>query len=225
MTASGRSAVLGRVRAALGGAGSEAERRASVNSRLSRHARGIVPERAQATAHRKAGLFAEMLTTQGAICHEAGTPVGAVEAMAGILKHYELGSDLRIGEDAWLAALPWTAAPDISLQIGKAEPSDRASLSHAIAGAAETGTLLLCSGPDNPTTLNFLPDTHIVILREEDIVGSYEDAFDRIRSLYPHGLPRTVNLIGGPSRTADIEQTIVLGAHGPRSLHVIVAAF
>jgi L-lactate dehydrogenase complex protein LldG len=54
-------------------------------------------------------------------------------------------------------------------------------------------------------------------------VGSYEEAFDRLRAIYGEGvLPRTVNLISGPSRTADIEQTIVRPAHGPKNMHVII---
>jgi L-lactate dehydrogenase complex protein LldG len=87
---------------------------------------------------------------------------------------------------------------------------------------AETGTLILTSGPDNPTTLNFLPENHIVILFADDIAGNYEDVWDRLRRMNGSNLPRTVNMITGPSRTGDIEQTIELGAHGPRRLHIMI---
>jgi L-lactate dehydrogenase complex protein LldG len=107
--------------------------------------------------------------------------------------------------------------------FGVAQPQDRAALSRAVAAAAETGTLFLVSGADNPTTLAFLPETHTILIRAGDVVGCYEEAFDRLRALYGAGtLPRTVNMISGPSRTADIEQTIVRGAHGPKRLHVVV---
>jgi L-lactate dehydrogenase complex protein LldG len=96
-------------------------------------------------------------------------------------------------------------------------------VSRAIAGVAETGTLILVSGAGNPISLNFLPETHIVLVDAGDIVGSYEEAWDRLRALYGEGtLPRTVNWISGPSRTADIEQTIIRGAHGPKRLIVVI---
>ena len=88
---------------------------------------------------------------------------------------------------------------------------------------AETGTLAFVSGPASPTTLNFLPDNHIAVLREDDVVPNLEDVFARLRTEHP-GMPRTLNLISGPSKTADVEQTIVIGAHGPRRLHVILIA-
>ncbi len=91
----------------------------------------------------------------------------------------------------------------------------------AFAGIAETGTLVLLSDAQSPTTLNFLPDVHVVVLRREQIVRRIEDVWQRLRDEVA-GMPRTVNFITGPSRTADIEQTIQLGAHGPRSLHVIL---
>jgi L-lactate dehydrogenase complex protein LldG len=84
---------------------------------------------------------------------------------------------------------------------------------------------MLVSGEATPTTLNFLPDTHIVILRARQVVASYEDGWDLLRQRPgegPKALPRTVNFITGPSRTGDIEQRIELGAHGPRRLHVIL---
>ncbi len=79
---------------------------------------------------------------------------------------------------------------------------------------------MLLSGPDHPSTLNFLPDTHIVVLASGRIVGTYEDGFALMRAR--GAMPRTLNFVTGPSRTADIEQTIQLGAHGPRRLHILV---
>jgi L-lactate dehydrogenase complex protein LldG len=79
---------------------------------------------------------------------------------------------------------------------------------------------MLRAGPDHPTTLNFLPDTHIVVLRASRVVGPYEDGWARLREA--GAMPRAVNFVSGPSRTADIEQTIQLGAHGPRRLHIVL---
>jgi L-lactate dehydrogenase complex protein LldG len=90
----------------------------------------------------------------------------------------------------------------------------------AFAAIAETGTLMALSGPDSPTTLNFLPDNHVVILRASQVMGAYEDGWDKLRRT--GALPRVVNFITGPSRTGDIEQKILLGAHGPRRLHIIL---
>jgi L-lactate dehydrogenase complex protein LldG len=108
--------------------------------------------------------------------------------------------------------------------LGQAQPNDEVGLSHAIAAVAETGTLVLASGPDNPVTLNFLPETHIVVVEDKNIVGPYEDAWVKVRARFGDRLmPRTVNMISGPSRTADIGGKLVLGAHGPRRLCVIIA--
>jgi L-lactate dehydrogenase complex protein LldG len=120
-------------------------------------------------------------------------------------------------------SLPWDTAPGVVRQSGAAEPGDRAALSHAEAGVAETGTLVLLSGSGNPTSLAFLSETHIVVIAEQTIVGCYEDAFDMVRSqLGGAPLPRALNLVGGASRTGDIGGRIVMGAHGPRRLAVII---
>ena len=93
----------------------------------------------------------------------------------------------------------------------------------AFAGVAETGTLMLTSGAHSPTTLNLLPETHIVVLKKSQITGSYEDGWARLReSQEKDAMPRTVNFITGPSRTGDIEQKILMGAHGPRRLHIVL---
>ena len=89
--------------------------------------------------------------------------------------------------------------------------------------AAETGTIVMLSGHENPTTINFLPEHHIVVVDAGAIQGDLETVLADIRTHYGKGnMPRTVNLISGPSRSGDIEQKLVLGAHGPRALHLIV---
>jgi L-lactate dehydrogenase complex protein LldG len=109
----------------------------------------------------------------------------------------------------------------LTIEHRPARREDRIAVTGAFAGIAETGTLVLLSSPGSPTTLNFLPDVHIAVLRREQIVTHIEDVWTRLRA-QSKAMPRTVNMITGPSRTADIEQTIQLGAHGPRSLHVIL---
>jgi L-lactate dehydrogenase complex protein LldG len=218
-----RATVVGRVRASLGVASLDRTRKAAVARRLEKHPRGTVPARAKVSHEACIGLFTEMLSKQGADVVRVRTPKEAVAAIASYLGTCNLPPRLRMGKDSLLAALPWREAWDIERGFGAAEPGDGASLSRAVAAAAETGTLFLTSGVDNPTTLNFLPEAHTVLIAASDIVGSYEEAFDRLRAIYGEGrLPRTINMISGPSRTADIEQTIVRGAHGPRRLQVLI---
>jgi L-lactate dehydrogenase complex protein LldG len=98
---------------------------------------------------------------------------------------------------------------------------------HGWAGIAETGTLMLPSGPERPTTLNLLAETEVVVLRASAIVGPYEEAWDRLRARGRDALsggimPRNIMFVTGPSRSADIEQTLELGAHGPRRLHILL---
>jgi L-lactate dehydrogenase complex protein LldG len=217
-----RSAIFARIRAALGTERLDRARRSAVARRLERHPRGTLPARAKHYGEERVALFATMLAQQGADVARVATPREAVGAIASYLGTCNLPPRLRMGRDRVLAALPWREAWDIDRTFGAAEADDRASLSRAVAGAAETGTLFLLSGSDNPTSLNFLPEAHSVLIAAADIVPSYEEAFDRVRALSGGVMPRSVNLISGPSRTADIEQTIVRGAHGPRRLHVLI---
>lgn len=127
--------------------------------------------------------------------------------------------EVVVAPDPLLDGIDWPAS--IKVERRQAGRQDVVSITGVFAAIAETGTLVLLSGAHSPTTLNFLPDVHIAIVRREQIVTHIEDVWRRIRSELTD-MPRTVNLITGPSRTADIEQTIQLGAHGPRSLHVIL---
>jgi L-lactate dehydrogenase complex protein LldG len=120
---------------------------------------------------------------------------------------------------AALADLPWPA--DWAIGHGAAGPEATLSVTPCLAGIAETGSLMLAASPASPTTHNFVPDDHVVVLEVDRIVPYFEDAWAVLRAR-PEGMPRATNIVSGPSRTADVEQTIQLGAHGPRRVHVIL---
>jgi L-lactate dehydrogenase complex protein LldG len=120
-----------------------------------------------------------------------------------------------------LQAIDWSARPLLEIRQGRAAESDMVSIQHGFAAIAETGTVMLPSAAERPTTLNVLTDTEIVVLRTSRVVGAYEEAWDLLRAEIGT-LPRNVMLVTGPSRSADIEQALELGAHGPRRLHVVL---
>jgi len=158
----------------------------------------------------------EVQTTVDRVASLADVPA----AVARYLASENLPAELVMAPDPALDAIPWDERPLLRLRRGKAAPGDHVSVTPAFAGIAETGTLMLTSGPETPTTLNFLPDTHIVVLRADQVLPHYEEGWSRLRARGP--MPRTVNFITGPSRTGDIEQRIQLGAHGPRRLHIVL---
>jgi L-lactate dehydrogenase complex protein LldG len=216
-----RAQVLGAVRSHLNVRGDEAGRRGRVRARLEQPELGLIPARAKGTPEELCARMAQMLEQQNALVRFPGAPDALLPAIHADLLQANLPQHVRTGTAELFESLAWDSAP--SRSIGPARPNDFVSLSHALAGAAETGTLFLVSGPENPSTLNFLPEVHMVVLRREDIVGSYEKAWARLRSVYGRGrMPRTVNLISAPSRTADIEQTLIKGAHGPKQLFVYI---
>jgi L-lactate dehydrogenase complex protein LldG len=220
-----REQVLGAVRGRLGlGAGARG-RSAAVAGRLAAQPAHLIPERARLDAQRLKALFAAQLRTAFATVVEVAGPADVPAAVTGYLRGANLPLSVRSGDDPWLAGLDWSREPSLTICRGRASPSDEVGLARAVAGVAETGTLVLASGPDNPVTVNFLPETSIVIVRASDLVGPYEAAFDRLRGASGRGaMPRTLNLISGPSRTADVGGRLVTGAHGPRRLCVVIVA-
>jgi L-lactate dehydrogenase complex protein LldG len=109
----------------------------------------------------------------------------------------------------------------MSVETRPTTGDDRLGITSVFCAIAETGTLVVISGPDTPTATTLLPDTHVAIVAGNRVVDTMEDAFALIRE-ERGGMPRAINLISGPSRTGDIEQTIVLGAHGPFRVHILV---
>jgi L-lactate dehydrogenase complex protein LldG len=218
---SARDDILGGIRRGLRRGPLPKAEAAALDAELAAHRRNLVPARAAALdAVGRIDLFVamaeEVQTTVARVTADAEVP-GEV---ARFLAAENLPADLIMAPDPALDAIPWDSRPLLQIRRGKAEAGDAVSLTPCLAAIAETGTLMLVSGAARPTTLNFLPETHIVVARAGQVVASYEDGWDLVRA--DGAMPRTVNFITGPSRTGDIEQRIELGAHGPRRLHVVL---
>ena len=222
---SSRSTLFASIRQSLGVTGNEPERRAAVAERLTQHPKGVIPARGQLPQPERVKLFAEMVEAAAGSAEILPDASHVPAAVAALLRKHNLPMQVRRGDDPRLAALPWGNERTLEVSTGPSDGHQLASVSHAFAGVAETGTLIMASGPDNPTTLNFLPDTHIVVVNAKDIAGDYEAVWARVREQFgTDSLPRAINMITGPSRSADIAQILILGAHGPRRLHVLVIA-
>ncbi|MFL5260376.1 MAG: lactate utilization protein C [Hyphomicrobiales bacterium] len=219
---SARDAILARIRQRMPKGDGET-RRTAVAARLSNPKRNLIPARGEGNLAHRINVFTRYMETVGGTVDIVEDANAVPEAVARHLRENNLPAAIRRGTDPLLANLPWHRAPMIEVTEGPARDKDVASLSHAFAAAAESGTVILTSGPENPTTLNFLPEMHIVVLEAQHLYGNYEEAWTRLREAYgPGRMPRAVNMISGPSRTADIEQTIVRPAHGPKNMHVII---
>lgn len=220
---SAREAVLGKVRRALGVSGLEPERRVAIEARLAGHAPNTIPKRGQIDREARIALFTTMAERVSATVRRLPGLDAVPNAVAEHLRDHNLPMAIRTGDEPAFGGLPWEREPHLERLMGPSDGRDLVSLSRAFGGVAETGTLALHSGPENPTTLNLLPDTHIVMLAAEDVFGDMESVWKRLREKFGEAaMPRTVNFITGPSRSADIEQTLILGAHGPRALHILI---
>lgn len=111
---------------------------------------------------------------------------------------------------------------DDVLRVGAPDGTENTGVSVCLAAVAETGSVVVASSAECPASLNFLPENHIVVVHEHQVVRYIEDVWPYLRALDP--LPRALNFLTGPSRTADIEQTLEIGVHGPRRMHVLLVA-
>lgn len=150
-------------------------------------------------------------------------PVKTVQAIAEATSTYVsangLDNKLLCGSNELIKSLEW---PDtISVEYRSATIEDKVVLVEAFAGIAETGSIVMCSGASTPVSLNFLPDHFLCVISAERIVKNIEDLWQKIRDEQII-MPRAINIITGPSRTADVEQIIQLGAHGPRKVHLLL---
>ena len=215
---SGRGSILGTIRQGLGRGELGVVEKDALETRIAGHESGIRPDRIDNADLKH--LFIDCASKVDVTVDRVVSLEDVPAKVADYLAQENLPAKLRIAPDPSLDAVPWEKRPTLTISKGASDGTHEVGLTAAFAGIAETGTLMRKSGPEHPTTLNFLPDTHVVVLLASQIVGSYEDAWDRLRDVV--SMPRTVNFITGPSRTGDIEQTIFLGAHGPRRMHIVL---
>jgi len=135
-------------------------------------------------------------------------------AAAAYCQRYDLPKTVTFWPE--YSQLPWPAHG-----FSQEKTNSQSGVTGVFCAIAETGSLLLCSSTSTPATTSLLPETHFAVVKVDRIVLSLEEAWQLVRSELGQ-LPRNVKLISGPSRTADIEQTMVIGAHGPYRVHVFL---
>ena len=222
---SAKANILGSIRNSLSNKPISKEKYKELEARLISPQKGIIPARSKVKGQDLTDLFIKMAKDVSASVVELTRLDNVPVAVMQYLADYNLPSKLKMADHKLLNAMDWQQHKSLTINKGASAGDDLVSLSVAFAGIGETGSIMMLSGEDAPTTLNFLPESHLVILRKIDLVGSYEETWDMLRMQQkPIGgdLPRNVNIITGPSRTGDIEQTILLGAHGPHRLHIML---
>ena len=222
-----KDAVLGAIRRGLKRGPLPPDQAAMLRERLERHPRHLIPARSQVPRPQQVALFVRNVEKEFGTVARVPDPARVPDAVADYLAAQNLPSEFALAPHPELQALPWDRRPLLRFRQGRAQATDMVSVQHAYAAVAETGTLVLPSAPERPTTLNILADTEVVVLRATRLVGAYEDAWDLLRAerqdpVSGGFMPRNVMFVTGPSRSADIEQTLELGAHGPRRLHVVL---
>jgi len=213
---SAREAILARIRERQGkGAVPDAAEREAVHSHIQSHPVSPRPRMDWDPVAR----FRERALGLASTVDEVGTLAEVPASAARYLK----ANSLPLTAVCWaeLAALDWRSA-GIEIAVREALETDLVGITGAFCAIAETGTLLTVTGSQTPAAASLLPETHIAVVSASRIVRGMEEAWQLVRDELRQ-LPRAVSFISGPSRTADIEQTVTLGAHGPYRVHIILA--
>ncbi len=197
---------------------------AAVKARLSAKKQNIRPARSADDDTAVMRFISEAKLTGSDVVEASGKDeIPAI--IAAYLRKHNMAGDIRVSGDPLFSDVNWQAEPMLALSSGAAEPGGTASLNVADVGIAETGTLALASSQRSPVMLNFLPMVHIAVILEQNIIGGYETAWKFLREKFSNDndtMPRSVSMVTGPSRTADIEQELLMGAHGPQNHMIIV---
>ena len=217
-----REGVLSRVRAAIGRHGSDQNARAAALAYIAAHKHGPRPLGRTDPIERFLGRARDMESTveRVATLDDVVPAVGRYVASSS-QACADPSQNPRAGvcwpEFGWL---DWKSV-GLAIESRPTVGHDALGITGCFRAIAETGTLVFVTGAETPTGTMLLPETHIAIVRADQIVTGMEEAFADIRATHAK-MPRAINLVSGPSRTGDIEQTIVLGAHGPRRLHIVL---
>jgi L-lactate dehydrogenase complex protein LldG len=222
--AEAREAVLGAVRKALGRGGPDASAGERARAHLAAPAQGPRPRLPDDLVGRFVARALEMSSTVERIPALADVPRAVARYLDALELPPALAGQKSHAGVCWpeLAQLDWTGA-GLAVEARPARGSDALGITGCFCAVAETGTLAFTASAATPTVSMLLPATHVCVLRPAQVVAGLEEASARVRSEHA-AMPRAVNFVSGPSRTGDIEQTIVLGAHGPFRVHILLVA-
>lgn len=214
-TDAARSAILATIRARQGHPPRpHGMAQGDVEADIARHQRGPQPHLGDDLA----AVFATQAQSLQTTVDHAATRADVPRAVAAYLRDNELAAQGVAWET--LGDLPWAEA-GMTLDFRPPRDADTLGITGCFCAVAETGSLVLASSPGTPASTHLLPETHIAIVPARRIVPALEDAYALMRAELGE-LPRALSTVSGPSRTGDIEQTIVLGAHGPYRVHVVI---
>ena len=216
-----RDAVLARARKALGKGDRTAAHR-EAETYVAAHVHGPRPVLPADLVTRFLGRAADMESTVERLADRRDIPAAVARYVDALDLPAPLAQQKSRSGVCWaeFGDLDWEAA-GLAVEVRPTTGDDRLGITGTFCAIAETGTLMMLTGADTPSATTLLPDTHVAVVRRDRIVSGMEEAFALIRSERGK-LPRAGNMISGPSRTGDIEQTIVLGAHGPFRVHILV---
>lgn len=178
-----------------------------------------LPQRASGPEIERLACFAMQLEAASATLHVIDALEELPLLVADVLHHKH--QDLSVYVVTDYSGLDWKSA-GIAHKLGTVQGDNQVCITTASAGIAETGTLLVISGETQGTGHSLLPKINFVIVQEADIVANFEDAWEKLEGQNGAISSRAMNFITGPSRTGDVEQRILLGAHGPLALEVVL---
>ncbi len=214
MTDSARSDIYARVR--------RASHRQSAESIAREHALlGSGPSAALPHADPVIALMCNVLRNSGTLA-VATDRTALVKEIGRYLVEQNCSRKLLVSNDRRLAALPWRDG-GLLPRFGQAQDGEQAALSFAQLGIAETGSLVTVTGKATPSANILLPENAIMLVDAATVVPTLHEALTALDHTHDDTQqPRGINIISGPSRTADIAMKLVTGVHGPRLWHVIV---
>jgi len=163
--------------------------------------------------------FAKRAASQAADVRRLSSMDDVPAAVADILRGRNMQAVIHLPPGSPGDQLPWQSAPGLTREAAPPGPDD-AALAIAPFAIAETGTLAYTSAIDAPASWHFRAGLEIAVLRADSILPHLEEVIAKVKARGE--FPRTVNLVTGPSRTGDIEQTLELGAHGPKALAILI---
>lgn len=217
-TDTNRNQILGRIRAQLG---------RSAGQDIADHPakKAITPKQARVGGAARVATFLKRARGVDATTAKVASRYEAMQEIKRYVTEVGAKHVHRSGDDL-LDSLPWadlyTHAVEVS-PLGRLQADTAVAVTGAVCGITETGTIMTASGTQHPVTLNFLPHSHVVVLTPDQVVSSYEQAWQRFHEGHTDAiLPRAIHWITGPSRSADIALKPELGVHGPLRLHIVL---